>query len=237
MKKIGFVILALVLIMGTMGVGYSMWSQTINVSGQVDTGNVCWEFYNCLLADQFSPAMTGGYVAPPSWPSPPFPSWGSIYGDYSTQNGFVGGFFHLDKNVSWGECAISADGKTLTTTLYNTYPCNFNELSWYVKNCGTLPIRIDHIDILDNLGHVIATFNNEGSVTVVGLDLNQDGNADIEVRYGDNFGLQIEPNTESPAEFSLWIHTLQAAPQGATLTFSIKIYAVQWNEYPMPVGP
>lgn len=40
MKKIGFVILALVLVLGTMGLGYAMWSQTITINGNVNTGNV-----------------------------------------------------------------------------------------------------------------------------------------------------------------------------------------------------
>ena len=40
MKKIGLICLALVLALGTLGVGYAMWSDTVIISGNVTTGSV-----------------------------------------------------------------------------------------------------------------------------------------------------------------------------------------------------
>lgn len=40
MKKIGLICLALVLTLGLMGVGYAMWSKTLDISGTVNTGEV-----------------------------------------------------------------------------------------------------------------------------------------------------------------------------------------------------
>jgi len=233
MKRLGFLVLTLVLVLGSLGVGYALWSDTVTLNASVSSGTVSWAFYNCRMADRFSPAVSGGYV----WPGPSSgltqADWISAFGDLSTQNGFVGGQFQLDKNVSWGTCSIAPDGKTLNITLHNTYPCNFNELSFYVKNTGTVPIKVWKAEILDNNGIVKAIYYAESQVGTAGiaLDLDGDSHNDVEVRYGDNFGVQIHGGEESPAEFSLWFHTLQPAPQGATLSFSIRVTAVQWNEY------
>lgn len=40
MKKIGFIILAVVLALGALGAGYAYWSQTLTVSGSVTTGTL-----------------------------------------------------------------------------------------------------------------------------------------------------------------------------------------------------
>jgi hypothetical protein len=223
MKKIGFIAIAVVTVLATLGIGFSMWSQTVTVNGTVNTGKVSWSFYTASMLDSISLAATNGVY---------YPLDPSLC-DYTTQNGFVGGYVHLDKNVSYGTSVISADGQTLTVTLNNTYPCNFNSLSFYVKNTGTLPIKVWRVQIFDNNGNVVSTYYSENDVPATGVALNLDGNAgnDFEIRYGDNFGLQIEPGQQSSGEMSIWFHTLQPAPQSSTLTFTIKLTAVQWNEY------
>jgi hypothetical protein len=40
MKKIGLIVLALVLALGTVGVGYAMWQDTIYIDGNVETGSL-----------------------------------------------------------------------------------------------------------------------------------------------------------------------------------------------------
>jgi predicted ribosomally synthesized peptide with SipW-like signal peptide len=46
MKKIGFIILAVVLAVGLVGVAFAAWSSTLNVSGTLNTGNLSVVFYN-----------------------------------------------------------------------------------------------------------------------------------------------------------------------------------------------
>jgi hypothetical protein len=46
MKRIGFIILALVIALGALGAGYAAWSKTVTVNGQVLTGYVNAEFAN-----------------------------------------------------------------------------------------------------------------------------------------------------------------------------------------------
>ncbi|GAI88098.1 unnamed protein product, partial [marine sediment metagenome] len=38
MKKLGLLCLTLVLALGTLGVGYAMWSDTLTITGDVNTG-------------------------------------------------------------------------------------------------------------------------------------------------------------------------------------------------------
>lgn len=226
MKKIGLLCLALVLALGTLGIGYASWLDTITIEGQVTTGELCWEFISCSLLDDVE---YGGQPV-------------NYGGDYPTANpdrtcnpGFVfepgkGYFWALDKNVGWGTQNISDDGmwggKTLTVTLNNVYPCYFNSLSFYVHNCGTIPLKVDHI--------VINGQNYTGGVPYVQFDFNCDGEYDFEIQWGDNWGEQIDPCNSSP-EFSFWMHVLQPCPQSQldTLTFTIELVAVQWNGYPL----
>jgi hypothetical protein len=228
MKKIGLLTLVLVIALGAMGIGYAMWSDEIYVDGDVTTATVCWEFVSCSVDDDVAP--------PPIYPT--------ATPDLTCNDGFQlevgkGYYWPLDKNVSWGECTINrpsdlnpdGDSHTLTVHLYNTYPSNFNAVSFYLNNCGTIPIKVWKVEVLDNNGVVQATFDeNSPDPRYVALDLDGDQVPDIELQYGNNFGAQLEPGP-SGFEYSFWIHTLQEAPQDADLEFSLKVYAMQWNEY------
>jgi len=225
MKKLGIICIALVLALGSLGVGYAAWTDTIAVSGTVTTGSVAWEFTTCSLLDEFEPADPGGDY-PTTTP------------DYTTNDGFVPNaegldYWKLDKNVGWGEqLRVDSDGDgdydTLEVTLNNVYPSYFNTLAFYVRNIGTVPLKIDHVNIN---GTKVFSHN-----TLVKLDLDGDTVDDFEIWWGDSFGVQIEPGERGP-EISFWMHVLQPCPQNMLdeLHFTIQIVGVQWNEYPLPV--
>lgn len=210
-----------------LSITYAAWTDALYISGTVSTGEVCWEFYACGLLDELPPTDPGGdYVG-----------MGSPYADYTCRPGFAGPppfFWHNDKNVGWATQLIEdkdANGcyETLTVTFNNVYPCYFNSLSFYVHNCGTIPIKVDHVEINGE----IFTANFYKAVDISGNGVN-----DFEIRYGDNFGTQIEPGEYSFNEFSIWFHVLQDEDpefQGGTFTFTISIVCIQWNEYPL--GP
>jgi len=228
MKKIALVSLALVLALGGLGIGYAMWSDTVTVNTNIATGKVDIAITTQVVLDHYAP--------PPYYPT--------AIPDYTCNDGFApdenGLQFwemgtkpgEIGKNVSWGESVISQEGNLDTVTLHNTYPSNFNMVSVYVRNVGTIPVMIQKTEVLVN-DVVIATIVRAG--TYKGLDMDNDGVFELEISYGDSFGNQLEPGG-SPAEISYWIHTLQAADQGATYTFTFKIYAVQYNEYIAPLG-
>ena len=223
MKKTGLLSLALVLALGAIGVGYAAWTDTIYIEGTVETGSLCWKFVGCTLADDIEfggkPVNYGG-------------DYPTVVPDRTCNDGFEvdpvkGPFWALDKNVGWGEQLISADGNTLTVTLHNAYPSYFNILAFYVSNCGTIPLKVDHI--------LINGEKFSGGVPWVLFDFNDDGQYDFEIQWGNNWGEQIEPGNRSP-EFSLWMHVLQPCPQDMLdeLTFTIELVAVQWDQYPLP---
>jgi predicted ribosomally synthesized peptide with SipW-like signal peptide len=46
MKKLGLIILALVMALGVLGAGYAFWSSNLNVNGTVETGDLIVAFYD-----------------------------------------------------------------------------------------------------------------------------------------------------------------------------------------------
>ena len=204
-----------------LGVAFASWTDTITIDGTVTTGSLCWEFASATILDNAPPENYGG-----DYPVP------EHLADYTCNTGFADQYFwRLDKNVAWGTVFrqdLDLDGyyETLEVTLNNVYPCNFNMVSFYVNNYGTIPLKVDHVVIND-----VSYYSNIPHVT---FDLSGNDVDDFEIEWKDNFGYQMEPGTSSP-EFSFWLHTLQdegEGVQGQSFTFTISIVAIQWNEYP-----
>ena len=219
------IFIASIFALSGLGIAYAAWTDTINIDGTVTTGSLCWEFTGAFVWDDDQPVNPGGDY-PTNDP------------DYTCHPGFVydplwqqGYWNELDKNVAWGEVHkkdLDLDGcyETLEVTLHNVYPCNFNAVNFYVRNCGTLPLKVNHIVINGNIY--------SSGVPYEAFDLDGNGVDDFEIQWGNNWGVQIEPGAPSP-EFSFWMHTLQdegSTIQGGSFTFTISIVAVQWDEYP-----
>jgi len=217
--KVGLLFLVLVIALASVGAAFAAWTDTVTFRGTVDTGEVCWQFASATIDDDNMPP-NGMWEFPTTHP------------DLTCNPGFVpntaGAFFWpLDKNVGWGEVVLvpDADGhnKRLDVTLHNTYPCYFNEVAFYLNNCGDIPIKVWKV-IINGVAYYAGT-------PYAAIDCNGDGEADVEISWNDNFGTQYEPGTPNPSEYSFWIHVLQPAPQNATLRFTIELWCVQWNEY------
>jgi len=130
----------------------------------------------------------------------------------------------LDKDVGSSSATIVAPDK-IEIVLTKVYPSYYEHISFWVHNCGTIPWKIQKVIF------------NPGEIEIqkpryLTLDLNGDGKADVEIRWGDNFGVQIEPCEKLDISFE--IHVLENAPQEATLTFTASIVVVNWNEYVPP---
>lgn len=105
-KNIRFYVLILVLVLGTLGVGYAAWTNQLKVEGAVSTGEIDVQFMEAVWCiDQ-------------------------------------------DKDVASGEVEISEDGKTLTVTIENYYPCADGVVAFWVQNKGSIPVNVNkHLSV------------------------------------------------------------------------------------------
>ena len=222
-SKLAVLFVTLVLVLTGAGIAYAAWTDIINIKGEIKTGKVCWEFGSVRVFDDDPPENFGG-------------DFETTKPDYTCHPGFTydvvkGFFWELDKNVAWGEAErvdLDGDGlhERMNVTLHEIYPCNFNEFGFYVYNCGTIPIKIDHI--------IINGVDYYGGTPVIKFDFSGNGIDDFEISWNNNWGKQIEPKTSSPWEISFWTHVLQDEDpnaQDGTFTFDIEVVCIQFNEY------
>jgi len=219
MRKFGLLLLAVVLALGTMGVGYAMWSEDLYIDGTVMTGELDWEFESFKITDYFDPV---------DYPN---------VSDWNVAPGFVGPPYLSGKNVGWAEGVLvdgpdgDGDMSQLNLTFHNVYPCYYNSINVYPISTGTVPIIFSE---------AIIESDYSGPYTWTGypydqvqLDITGDGLNDIEFQWGNHIGTQIHTG-DDPPEVSFNIHILQTAEQGATGTFSIRMVGIQYNEYQAP---
>ena len=207
MRNAKIVALPMVLILGLLisGLAYAHWSDILWIEGSVATGDAEWEFlYNSI--SQKDPPGTNDWTC-----------------DYGLIN-----LRQLDKDIGSTTCEfVDTDGDgdwdTLAVSLDTVYPCYYEHIAFYVQNIGTVPLVIQKV-VLDGQEYTAPFYAT--------LDLDGDGYDDIEIYYGNNFGQQMDPYPTIPykVDISFDIHVLQDAPEGTTLSFTIEIIAVNWNE-------
>jgi hypothetical protein len=223
MKKIGLLCLALVLALGTLGIGYATWSANVTIQQEVYSGELCAEFDTlCTISDEEgdgSDYTIEWLLCDPA--------------GYTRVEWF-------DKDEAWCTCNATdkdQDGirETMVVTCNNTYPSYYNHLDFWLCNCGTIPYKIQGATVW--VGGV-EEYSWDASDLVptapcVSLDLNNDTKDDIELHWGNCFGRQVHP-TKCDANCSFDWHILQDAPQNQVLQFEIKVHVVQWNKYDDP---
>ena len=125
MKKIGILALVLVLALGSLGIGYAMWSDTLTIKGDVSTGEVSVSIesqYDNDIMSQNDPCEPG------SWDVSGTPKW---MGDRYTK--------HVASTTSTYDQADGEWGKIIIT---NGYPCYWGSVIWDVENDGTIPVKL-----------------------------------------------------------------------------------------------
>jgi len=215
MKKIGLLCLALVVALGTFGVSYAMWSDSVTLSGPVNTGSVEWEFMGPVV--NLDPCVT-----PPSVSN----DWNCFYDLYG------GDWELMGKDVACTDVVISSPD-TLTVTVNNAYPYYGNHIAFKVHGLGSIPLRFWKLEFYRDGILIDETYVEDKYVY---LDYNADDKDDLQLWWGDNLGSQLEYCNKLDMSFELLV--LQPAEQNATYTFTMKLIAVQWNEYvPGPITP
>jgi hypothetical protein len=210
-KKYIAIPLILIVGLGIAGMAYASWWKNLWVEGTVSTGSPNWDFTTWVCIDQGV--------------------------DYHCNEGFAGHNFWPDpegKDVGWQAIEpYDSDGNgfadVLFFDLYNVYPSYFTMLSLYAQNTGDIPIVFDGVSI-----NGVVYLRHSPTPPTIRLDLNGDGYDDIEIWWGNGFGVQLEPGDYTD-EMSMWIHVIQNPNNnvvgGLSFYFEITLVALNWNEY------
>jgi len=207
--KVGLLFLVLVLALASVGVAFAAWTDTITISGSVTTGELDWEI-----------------VDGSSTQKPDAPDWNCFW-NLETGRRFAD---PEGKNVAT-TTVTHVDKDTMNVVIDNAYPYYFDHIAFEGHGLGTIPFKIWKVNIYRDAVLLTTLYQNGYAY----LDYNGDGANDLELWWGDNFGLQMHYCDR--VDFSFEILVLQPAPQNDSLEFTIEIVAIQWNEYvkgPLP---
>lgn len=205
-----FIIMALLL--ATVGVGYGLWSKTLDIYGQVYTGNLdavlsVEEVDQSADFDGLCPGLGGWSIGKDC------DGDGVLDDDMEAVDPLTG----KPKDVA--ECVAflgEKDPQTMYVVITNGYP-SFNCFVKYdVHNTGTIPINI-HSPVYTNPDPVAIHFNGwppECYVNDTQLDPATD----------------LEPGDK--AYCNLHIHVNQPAAENSYYEVAISIFGHQWNEEP-----
>lgn len=210
LSKVSLLFLALVLALSGVGAAFAAWTDSVTISGAVTTSSLCWEIA----------AGSGGSVHGSG------PDWNCFFDLKIPREVFED---PEGKDVA-DTIVTEIDSHTLAVLVDNAYPYYYDHVAFLVHDCGDVPLKF---------WRVVYKFDD----TVVEqyiwgeyhyLDLDGDGEPDVEIYWGDPMGTQM--HYCQTIDFSFELLVLQPAPQSQTLEFELEIWAIQWNEYePGPV--
>lgn len=205
MKKIGLVVLALMLALGALGVGYARWSDTITISGTVNTGSVNINVVQYSGTDIYK--MPDDSLFRIHWytarPEPP-----------------EGGLL-----VSSAVAQPGTEDDTVVVTFDNVFPCQDFIVDWLMQYVGTVPAHINVAWSVDGIpAEWVVVTKNDG---MAGYDDSYPLPEPPAVwqMHQDDFGslyvkIHVPQTPENP--------NLEAMGQSGTITMTVE--AVQWNE-------
>jgi len=190
------------IVLAIAGFSYANWYEHLWLEGNVTTGDMCAEFVPPITTTDHG-------------------------NDWTCDEGIVN-VRQINKDIGNSSAYfmdVNQDGcnDTIVIELNNVYPCYYEHIAFWIHNCGTIPWRI--YKVIFTPGNI--EIYEAGYLT---LDLDGDGNADVEIYWGNNFGAQVDPCERVDISFD--IHILQPIPQGQMLTFTATIEMVNWNEFP-----
>jgi len=204
MKKIGLLALALVLALGTLGVAYAKWSDTVTISKTIGTDNVEVEWGTYTPWDMCDSGIKDFNIDLVKYPTTT--TW--------VQTG---------KDVGCTE-VTGLDTDSLTVTVTNAYPKYYGDIEVEFCNTGSVPVKLQSI---------VARPVGEWSLASEAWFFNvEDCDGAIWVDTVDGVGTQIDPG-ECKAASVKWV-VQECASQSATYEFTITWTVVNWNEYTPP---
>jgi len=205
MKKIGLLALAIVLALGALGIGYAAWTDTVTISGTVNTGTV-----DLQVTD---------YSGTWAWKVP-----GAANGELVITTENVAPANALTPAVAYGYAAQGGTPDEIVVTFDNLFPCIDFQADATLTYVGTVPVKINDISwnfgddawigALIASGDIYATARNAaGEVVLEGYQLHQ------------NDTVHLVLHIHIPQDNTL---------MSKSGSFNATVQVVQWNEYPLP---
>lgn len=227
MRKKALVCLVVVLALALMGFGFAKWSDSVVVSATAQSGSVKWgikegSVWQLDVGTDCHSEMEGGML---TWEQDPE---GKDVGSTSVEVTDAN-----DDGVS----------DTLDITVFNAYPCYFNEITFDVINAGTIPVIVQipkltwmgqEIELESGLVYYLCSDGSVYSELDESFVSPEENGAVIEVMFQDNISAQQHPG--DVLSESLCFHVLQPAAQNDQYNFSLSVEGIQWNESPIPAG-
>ena len=211
--------------LGSLGVAYAMWFDTVTISGPVSTGSLQWIFTG--PDDQISDDPAPG--------GPPYTGVPAIFIDNTITTGNWLTYANGTKNVGWTD-VVRVDDHNVSVTLNNVYPSYAVTVQTHAYNAGTVPVKLHEVQLTyfaaDGLTLITVPAPDGVNVYIWGWSQYNTYEPVLELLWVNNTGAQKEPG--QIAEDSFKIHVLQAAQQDAQYGFTISRQADQWNEFTPP---
>jgi predicted ribosomally synthesized peptide with SipW-like signal peptide len=232
MKKIILISLALVLAMGSLGVGYAMWSDTVTIGGPVQTGtlNLALELEPIPCKEQYWVDDGDGIIEPNEW----------VAGEYDGKE--VGSCSATLADPETDPVTDKSAHETLNIVVDNAYPGYAVFTTFLLHNIGTVPLdlilysisgekqELDGTKIYDLLWGPVGDYNWQpvyedvdmsGSITPGDPEV-------INFRITNSLPAQIDPCHVDKREVDL--HFKQPLQQEKKYVFTVVITAQQWAE-------
>jgi predicted ribosomally synthesized peptide with SipW-like signal peptide len=240
-KKIGFVVLALVIAVGALGVGYAMWSDTLTINGTVKTGTVDIDI------EKFSSTWV--------WKRTMEPDGDPAHDKIKIHDWHVIGQAPTPDPVGLEEFELISSAKVIAATLDpdgtgwdaaefefdNLFPNELFFVDFLIHYNGSIPARCAVDFSFGRMSTWLEELYNAGHVTVVAVPSDADGNYDHGASGVPLEGVQMHNCDYYVIKISVFIPQLVDAagnewPQqefsGREGSMTLTIEAQQWNEYP-----
>ncbi len=208
MKKLTTTAIATLAVLIAVGVAFALWADVLKIHVEVNTGDVDVQFGSYSVKEYVGfPDGKGGWNFVPEGSDPEAKDVGQckvtlkeIENEESTSLGTPAGNNDLDLKI----------------TIENGYPGYKCEVTFEVKNTGTIPVKLYFFDMYGNRLTLPATFTIDDAVmcTLDGED-----------------GAQVHPDESKTYTLSCVVQ--QNASENTQYMTQIYIQARQWNE-PLP---
>lgn len=230
--SVGTLSLAVVILLATLGVGYTLWSKVLTIQGTVETGTVHAEFIDAFTDDDNvvnnpdkDSGDTGECPLPlvDGGPSPTSCDPAASGKDPKPR---------YEKDVAWCIAEIDlADPNVAYVDIVNGYPSYYCTAWFEIHNDGTIPVRLESVMIngIPVVPSQVIPFDLDNA----DRDDDNTTGSDVEIHVTEiEVCQQIHPS--EVVQMDLDMHVLQDAPQGATLEFEAQVQLNQYNETECP---